>query len=243
LETSSFVNNEYEPTKYSEKEIWKNLYEGRNIQLEEFQEVFGKHSGGEDKLVLNPTSDPIISWGIWKPQSKNLGVIVMTAFTPILDTRGAVRLIRDLLTNQLKDTNALLWDLRSNGGGSVPFADALPQLFGYEIVPGFEQAIVPGFRRAIVAPANEGVFLNSTPSDPWRQAYLNAKPGDRYVPLTRITPILEANFWGSAYIKPVGILHNGNCYSACDLFSASMKDNNGATIFGEDGTSGAGGYT
>jgi C-terminal processing protease CtpA/Prc len=203
--------------------------------LAEFQESFGDSAGGRDKLVLTPSEDPIISYGIWKPESKNLGVIVMTSFQPRgSDTKLVFQVIRNLLTGPLKDTNALLWDIRNNGGGSVDMADSLPQLF--------QTDITPGFRRAIASPANAYIFLNSTPAnDPWYQAYLQVKPGDKYTPLTRLTPIAVANKYGAAYVKPVGVLNNGNCYSACDLFSASMKDNNVATIFGEDVSTGAGG--
>jgi hypothetical protein len=234
LETSSFAEQEYEPTQYTPAQTKQHLFQDQNIQFEEFQELFGKMSGGEDKLVLNPTSERIISWGIWKPESKNLGVIQMTSFSPTLQTREAVLLIRNLLLNELKDTNALLWDIRSNGGGSVPFADSLPQLFQFDITTGL--------RRAIVAPANEFIFLQSFPeSDAWHQAYKQVRPGDRYTPFTRLTTIETANSLGAVYIKPVGVFNNGNCYSACDLFSASMKDNQAATIFGEDGKTGAGG--
>jgi C-terminal processing protease CtpA/Prc len=51
----------------------------------------------------------------------------------------------------------------------------------------------------------------------------------------------ECNQLGMAYVKPVGILTNAACYSSCDLFAAAAQDNGAAIIFGEDGTTGAGG--
>jgi C-terminal processing protease CtpA/Prc len=43
------------------------------------------------------------------------------------------------------------------------------------------------------------------------------------------------------YFKPVAVLNNANCYSACELFSAAMQDTRGAFIFGEDPQTGGGG--
>jgi hypothetical protein len=237
LETSSFVSSESNP-KNIKSDILKLIDDAGNNHLRGFKDAFGM--GGD---IFNPTSDPKVSWAIWKPETKNLGVIKLTSFELESDVKVTLKLIRDLLTNQLKDTNALVWDVRSNEGGSIRLADSLPQFFGFEMVDGFEQAIVPGFKRAVVSPANEFVFLNIyPPSHPWHQAYLNSKPGDTYIPLTRIISVEDANIWGAVYLKPVGVFHDGSCYSACDMFAASMKDNSGATIFGEDGTSGAGGY-
>lgn len=68
----------------------------------------------ETSFKMTPTKDPIISWGIYAP--KNLGIIYMDSFMP-LDSDGekVFLLIRDLLVNQLKDTSALVFDIRDNG--------------------------------------------------------------------------------------------------------------------------------
>jgi hypothetical protein len=70
-------------------------------------------------------------------------------------------------------------------------------------------------------------------------AYTQVAPGDVY---TMPVPLgSNSNDYGNAYAKPVGVLNNGHCYSACDLFSANMQDTGAAIIFGEDGATGAGG--
>ena len=46
---------------------------------------------------------------------------------------------------------------------------------------------------------------------------------------------------GRAYFQPIAILTNAKCYSACELFVASMQDFNEATIYGEDTKTGGGG--
>jgi C-terminal processing protease CtpA/Prc len=75
-------------------------------------------------------------------------------------------------------------------------------------------------------------------------------PGDVYTPLVKFTSNKEANKLGNAYgnillhsnliVKPVAILNNARCYSACDLFSVIMKQSN-IPIFSHDRLSGAGG--
>ncbi|OAJ42075.1 hypothetical protein BDEG_25577 [Batrachochytrium dendrobatidis JEL423] len=115
-----------------------------------------------------------ISWGIWKPESKNLGIIRLDDFIPKNLKTGAranaeaVREIHKLLSTVLKDTNAVVFDLRANGGGS-------------------------------------------------------------------------ANMYGQAYLKPVGAFTDAVCYSACDLFSASIQSSETGYVLGEDGTTGGGG--
>ena len=68
------------------------------------------------------------------------------------DSKNAVEIIRNLLVNQLLETDGLLFDVRSNGGGLITMADGIPQLFGKEFVQ-------PGFR-ALVSPANKKIFSN-----------------------------------------------------------------------------------
>jgi hypothetical protein len=194
-----------------------------------------KTSGDIEKLDYTTTADTEISYTIWKPESKKLGVIRLESFQPSTGDDSALAIIRNLLLNELKDTEALLFDLRDNGGGSVQFAETIPQLFGIDIEPSN--------RRAIVSKVNERVFLGGSfpETDPWYQAYKEVKPGDYYTPIRKLTAPALANALGMVYLKPVGVLHNGNCYSACDLLSGALKDNVNAKIFGEDVSSGAGG--
>ena len=75
----------------------------------------------------------------------------------------------------------------------------------------------------------------------WGPAYTGSSPGSMYTNLVSFTSDEAATNMGQAYLKPVGVLNNGNCYSACDLFSALMQDSEAATIFSHDGKSGGGG--
>jgi hypothetical protein len=69
------------------------------------------------------------------------------------DAMNAVHIIRNLLVNELSETDGLVFDVRSNGGGLITMADGIPQLF----VKDFVQ---PGFR-ALVSPINGRIFSNS----------------------------------------------------------------------------------
>lgn len=66
---------------------------------------------------------------------------------------NAVDIIRSLLINELLETDGLIFDVRSNGGGLITMADGIPQLF-------VKDFIQPGFR-ALVAPINQRIFSNS----------------------------------------------------------------------------------
>ena len=68
------------------------------------------------------------------------------------DPMNAVEIIRSLLVKELVETDGLLFDVRSNGGGIITMADAIPQLFVKDFIP-------PGFR-ALVAPINARIFSN-----------------------------------------------------------------------------------
>ncbi|KAJ3340454.1 hypothetical protein HDU91_000855, partial [Kappamyces sp. JEL0680] len=191
----------------------------------------------DTKITYTPTSESIIKWTIFEPAGRNMGVISISSFVPTsTDSKGVTLLIRDLLLNQLKDTSSLLLELRNNGGGNIQMADLLPQLFGGPA------SFKTNAARAVVGPVNDYIFGNFTsPSDPWYRATQKAAPGDKYSVLVQFDTEQESNTIGTAYVKPVGVFTNGNCFSACELFSANMQDNRIATIFGEDLFTGAGG--
>ena len=207
-------------------------------QYDLFKEELGE--GEEDQikvmagLQLNPTDDPVLSWGIYTP--RNLGVLSINAFTPIENEDNPIlEKIRNLLINELKDTDALVIDMRDNGGGLISMADTLPQLFGGA------KPVVPNAARAVVSPVNNNLFAAMDQADPWYNATQRAPVGSLYSPLIQFTTIEQANQVGAAYVKPVGVFNNGACYSACDLFAANVQDNDIAYIFGEDFHTGAGG--
>ncbi|KAJ3079083.1 hypothetical protein HK102_004041 [Quaeritorhiza haematococci] len=181
------------------------------------------------------TEEPIISWSTYQRGPTNLGIIRLESFSPSASTAdGSIRILRRLLVNELKDTDALVIDIRDNGGGLADFADSIPQLF----VGGFK----PTKARALISEINRQMFntgnFNGTA---WQTAYNNAPEGSIYAGTATFTTEANINKYGMAYFKPVAVWNNGNCYSACDIFSASMQDFQAGPIFGEDKQTGAGG--
>ncbi|KAH6597451.1 hypothetical protein BASA50_004368 [Batrachochytrium salamandrivorans] len=102
-----------------------------------------KRSSAEQKYVvsLNPTDVTKVTWGIYKPDSANMGIIKLDSFSP--EEIGiknpislkAVMIVRSLLVNELKDTHSVMYELRGNSGGNVRFANSLVQLFKPDFEP------------------------------------------------------------------------------------------------------------
>jgi hypothetical protein len=204
-----------------------------NEELLTYKETFWGSGKPQEPFVLKDTSDPIIKWGIYKPESKKLGVLFIEGFTPVdNDDFKVTLLIRSLLLNELKDTNGLIIDIRENGGGSGLMSDLIPQLFLPTTNATASRAINHPFNRALFEGVGDASFL---------EAMDQTKEGERYTPWVPGTPQSILRKYGMAYVKPVGVFTSGECYSACDYFSANMQDVGGVIIFGEDKFSGAGG--
>ncbi|KAJ8322669.1 hypothetical protein O5D80_008211 [Batrachochytrium dendrobatidis] len=181
-----------------------------------------------------------ISWAIWKPESKNLGIIRLDDFIPKNLKTGAranaeaVREIHKLLSTVLKNTNAVIFDLRANGGGSGDFANAIPQLFK----PDFQ----PMTMRYLMNSVAYNTLVNGTYFfDTSNPAWYKTPPGSKYSIDHDLNSFNQANMYGQAYLKPVGAFTDAVCYSACDLFSASIQSSETGYVLGEDGTTGGGG--
>ncbi|KAH6581767.1 hypothetical protein BASA61_008915 [Batrachochytrium salamandrivorans] len=92
-------------------------------------------------VSLNPTDVTGITWGIYKPESANMGIIKLDSFDPedvktkSLAFLKATMIVRSLLVNELKDTHSVMYELRGNSGGDAEFADSLVQLFKPDFQP------------------------------------------------------------------------------------------------------------
>ncbi|KAH6577698.1 hypothetical protein BASA60_003895 [Batrachochytrium salamandrivorans] len=86
-------------------------------------------------VSMNPTDVTEVTWGIYQPESTNMGIIRLDSFDPedvgtnSLAIEKAIMIVRSLLVNELKDTKSVIYDLRGNPGGSADFADSMVQLF------------------------------------------------------------------------------------------------------------------
>ncbi|KAH9265648.1 hypothetical protein BASA83_011049 [Batrachochytrium salamandrivorans] len=176
-------------------------------------------------FALNQTDIMFVSWGVWKPNSQNLGIIKLGNFMPVLtstdqvDIQAGIKVIRGLLTNQLKNTNSLLIDLRENYGGHYIYMSLLGQLFKEDV------------KSMSVIMLKNNVTFN-----------IGVKPADPHDSLVKACrDDSEFHLIGQAYFRPMAVLTDGNCFSACDGFASIVQDNALGTVFGEDGSTGGGG--
>jgi hypothetical protein len=178
--------------------------------------------------------DEIIDYAIYKPSTLNLGVIYLRSFLPSdFNVQRIFNIIRSLLINQLSNTNAVVFDIRENGGGIITLAEIIPQLFRRDIVTLQS--------RALNNDVNRRIFNSGTnPRDEWAIAINATSSTSKYTLPVRFTSNSQANTVSPVYTKPVAIFNDANCYSSCDLFSAMFQDNQVGPVFGEDGRSGAG---
>ena len=184
-----------------------------------------------------PTLDPNLTYGLITNTHGTFGYIRLTTFS-VDNVQLVIDEIRRLLVGDLASTDGLIFDVRNNGGGYIELADKLPQLFART------NAQVLGFR-LLNNDLNHRIF-NGTDVGSWYpdfQKVVNEAHGNGkvYTGTAQFTSDFDANLLGEGYYKPVALLMNANCYSATDMFTCSMQDNNGALIYGEDPRTGAGG--
>ncbi|KAH6561887.1 hypothetical protein BASA50_001988 [Batrachochytrium salamandrivorans] len=210
-----------------------------DLERKEVQEaIFPKKNAAP--LVMNPTGVTKLTWTIYKPESKNMGVIKLEDFEPADSVTGepgsekAILIIRSLLANELKDTSSVIFELRGNPGGYISLANGMPQLFK----PDFE----PFGARYLMNNVTHNIFVNGKdPNDVWSKVWGETKPGSRYTNVAPFDEFKDVNTFGQAYVRPLGLFNDGLCFSACDMFSASIQGHGAGTIFGEEGQTGAGG--
>lgn len=73
-----------------------------------------------ETVSLQPTSDEIVKWAIYESPHGKMGVIRLESFTPSSPTASVndiILIIRELLVDQLADTDCLVFDVRENPGG------------------------------------------------------------------------------------------------------------------------------
>ncbi|KAJ3078269.1 hypothetical protein HK102_004610, partial [Quaeritorhiza haematococci] len=222
-----------------------------------FLEALKEASGGDLLSADYPrkrTQEDIVSWALYtyNPTDTNtggrgsmkIGILRLDSFRPknvpedqLDEADWVVQLVRGLLVKELADTDALIIDVRDNQGGLITLAEGIPQLF-----IGGKKTFEPAKARVLVNPINERILTASQLFDntDWKTSFAESKNSKYTRPVAFTTPEY-ANAYGQAYFKPVAVFTNGNCFSACDMFTAGMQDSGAALIIGEDPQTGAGG--
>ena len=90
--------------------IKNQLDEMSNPFLQEMSETFDSESS---TFKFQETKESIVKWDIYEKDDFKMGILRLESFTPSESTiPETVLLIRELLLNELKDTDALVIDLR-----------------------------------------------------------------------------------------------------------------------------------
>ncbi|KAH9244864.1 hypothetical protein BASA81_017696 [Batrachochytrium salamandrivorans] len=197
--------------------------------------------GQRSAILMNPTDVTKITWGIYQPESTNMGIIKLDSFDPkdvgtkSLAVLKAVMIVRSLLANELKDTKSVIYELRGNSGGDVDFADSMVQLFK----PDFQ----PFGDRCLMNKITQNIFVdNKDPNvNPFAKAWQETKENSRFSSVVFTSSVESVNTLGQAYLRPMGVLNDARCYSSCEVFSGAIQGHGAGTIFGEDERTGGGG--
>lgn len=184
---------------------------------------------------FDQTGESTLYWQINKTKFGNFGYIELMSFDPIdVTVNEVVTKIKNLLQNELKNTDGLMIDLRGNTGGRLNLSESLIQLFS-------PREIQPHTFILRNSEAN-ALFMALTPMDRFTKALEEAQRiGAPFTKRLSIDTKEEINDLGQVYFKPVAVYVDSNCYSACDTFAAHVQDHKVATVFGEDQTTGGGG--
>ncbi|OAJ43044.1 hypothetical protein BDEG_26429 [Batrachochytrium dendrobatidis JEL423] len=184
-------------------------------------------------ITFYETSILELSWTIWKPDSQNMGIIKLTSFectsrtTNTQESSEGVLEVERLLTTVLKDTNSILIDIREGGGGSMDFANAIPQLFKSNIEP-FK---VKYLRNEVTFK----IFVKS-PIDSMssRNAWSETHDDSKYSVLHDFTDPEMISTCSKVYTKPMGVFTSGNCASACEIVAGTVQSYDIGTVFDPD---------
>ncbi|KAH6590436.1 hypothetical protein BASA50_009411 [Batrachochytrium salamandrivorans] len=192
-------------------------------------------------ILMSPTGVTKVTWGIYQPESTNMGIIKLNSFDPEdvgttnLAVLKSVMVIRSLLVNELKDTKSVMFDLRGNSGGDTEFANNMVQLFK----PDFQ----PFGHRYLMNKITFNLFVDGEDpnADIYAKAWKETEPNSRFTKVFFLNSVESVNTIGQAYVRPMGIFNDGRCYSSCEIFSGSIQGHGAGTIFGEDKQTGGGG--
>lgn len=206
-----------------------------------FNRIFGNPSlpGRRMNRPLNPALSEVFDAALLTTPAGPLGYLRLKSFywsSRGLDQTTVINGIRQVVEEDFSSAKGLVIDVRGNPGGLITLSEELVQLFSRKVVQ-------PTLVRLLANSLNEQIFINANGHDNrWSQAVQKAMAGaSRYAGPLAITPQREANAIGQVWFKPTVVLTDASCYSACDIFTAGMKDNTAAKIIGVHQTTGGGG--
>lgn len=221
------------------------LFNEMNRGEDEFQKRYNQIFGNPGLVKADPTwgkvdnFKDIFEMALLETPAGKLGYVQLKAFSwndRSLDVTTVIEGFRNEIETHLSEARGLIIDVRGNPGGIITLAEKLPQLFSPKEVHTTKL-------RMLANPLNEKIFLKANGTENrWTDAIRAAmKAGKRYMDPMPLTPDKEANSFGQIWFRPVIVLTDAACYSACDVFSSLMQDMGAGVIIGIHKTTGAGG--
>lgn len=180
---------------------------------------------------LNKTAHPNLSWKVINFQGQSFGYLKLDSYDAPQGINSAINEVKKVLEVHLKDTSALVIDLRGNYGGFISFAEKMAALFGAMPVKN-----LPFYVRA-----NDLVATLLSRDTSWIDLILPQVETNNLVGPGPLTRIEELSKTPQAYFAKVAVLTNSECFSSCDLFAAAMKDYTKVKIYGTDRSTFGGG--
>lgn len=185
-----------------------------------------------DLKDLNATKNPSLFWKKINFHQKNIGYLKLNGFeVPDNDLKKAVNEISSVLTDQLNETSSLIIDLRENYGGQIPLAEKMAAM----LTP-LPMKSMPFFVRA-----NDLTLALFDDEASWKDIIFPRMESNEITGPGVITSQADLTRSSQVYFGKVVLLTNSECFSSCDIFAATMKDNARITIYGTDHSTFGGG--
>ncbi|KZN61923.1 hypothetical protein N473_20490 [Pseudoalteromonas luteoviolacea CPMOR-1] len=213
--------------------------ESTNIEAAQHQLIKSElDTDSGSPFVTNPTTDPQVSWAIREVDGQQVGYIKLARFRVVNEIDDALKQLSELLTDELAQTDALVFDVRNNPGGLITYSDRLVQLFS-------AKPVIPTKLKFLNTQLNYDILhktIFSTFGPHWQKVLADVNGTNaRYTDTTSYITVAQNNEFGQSYYKPVGIWSDARTYSSGDVFTCSIQDNGVAKVYGEHKRTGAGG--
>lgn len=174
-----------------------------------------------DLSKLNKTRAKNVFWNVFSHNNKSIGYLKIDSFD--MDEDVMITEIRSLLENELKNSIGILIDIRRNPGGDITFAEWIASYFS-------KKASFKSLPFYIRANKNSLKFAEKLEiGDEWIKLIKNNINSNAIVGPEILNPYPPET---DIYSGKVALLTSAECFSSCELFAASMKDNAGAIIYG-----------
>ncbi|WP_131782841.1 S41 family peptidase [Legionella gresilensis] len=157
----------------------------------------------------------------------NIGVLTLTSMHYKSGNEAHIAFIKQAM-NTLKNTKSLIIDVRNNGGGYGEIGDSVVAHFINKKVRRYQAQLKNSYQAMYARPELIELFQQTDPSISEFSEWVDYD----IQPLSAEKP---------AYDKPVYILTNERCFSACDTFVDSFSSNHLGKVLGAR-TGGGTGY-